>query len=179
MIQLTPHHTILLAVQPIDFRKGIDGLVGLCKNILTQNPFSGTVFVFTSKRRHSVKLLVYDGQGFWLITKRFSQGKLPWWPSPTSTSSSCHELAAYHIHILLQQGNPLAYTIPPDWRPLLKPPGAAAGATMPSVVPPVSGGNSMVATSPDAGEHPSHAAARLPNTRTHSLDSPGRSQSHS
>lgn len=150
MIQLTPHHTILLAVQPVDFRKGIDGLVSLCKHILALDPFSGTVFVFTSKRRQSVKILIYDGQGFWLITKRFSQGKLPWWPS--STSDPSFEIAAYQIHILLQQGNPSQCNTPQDWRPL-KPPLAA---TTPPVASP---GNSTASTALDSDELPAHSVA--------------------
>ena len=47
-------------------RKGIDGLAALCKARLAEDPFSGSVFVFRSRRATSIKVLVYDGQGFWL-----------------------------------------------------------------------------------------------------------------
>jgi len=70
MIQITPQMRILLAVKPADFRKGIDGLAGLCRNVLKQDPFSGYVFVFRNKPGTSLKILVYDGQGFWLCQKR-------------------------------------------------------------------------------------------------------------
>ena len=49
MLQLTPHHRLLLAVEPVDFRRGIDGLAASCKIDLSENPQSGTVFIFANK----------------------------------------------------------------------------------------------------------------------------------
>jgi transposase len=46
MLQITPQMRILVAVEPIDFRNGIDGLVRVCKEALRQDPFRGGVFVF-------------------------------------------------------------------------------------------------------------------------------------
>jgi len=57
---------ILVAVEPADFRKGIDGLCRVCREALSSDPFSGTVFVFRSRRGTAIKILAYDGQGFWL-----------------------------------------------------------------------------------------------------------------
>ena len=81
MIQITPHQKLLLAIEPCDFRKGIDSLAALCRQPLNQNPFSGHLFVFANRRRTAIKILTYDGQGFWLCMKRFSKGKLAWWPT--------------------------------------------------------------------------------------------------
>ena len=67
MIQITPQMRILVAVQPVDFRKGIDGLAALCRQVLSSDPLSGTLFVFCSRRRHAIKCLTYDGQGFWMF----------------------------------------------------------------------------------------------------------------
>ena len=75
MIAITPHMRILLATEAVDFRKGIDSLASVCRNILEADPFSGYLFVFTNKNRKSIKILVYDGQGFWLCTKRLSKGR--------------------------------------------------------------------------------------------------------
>ena len=73
MIQITPQMRILLAVEPVDFRKGIDGLVGLCRQKLEADPFSGALFVFSSRSRKSLKILCYDGQGyFWQIKSNVS-----------------------------------------------------------------------------------------------------------
>jgi IS66 Orf2 like protein/Family of unknown function (DUF5372) len=70
MIQLVPQLKILLAYEPVDFRKGIDSLVTLCKTRLDQDPFTGALFVFKNRSGTALKLLVYDGQGFWLSRKR-------------------------------------------------------------------------------------------------------------
>jgi hypothetical protein len=67
MIQVTPQMRILVAVEPADFRKGIDGLARLCRKELGSDPFSGALFVFRNRRRTAIKLVVYDGQGFWLL----------------------------------------------------------------------------------------------------------------
>ena len=70
MLQLTPQMRILVAVEPVDFRNGIDGLVRLCKEALGRDPFQGSVFAFRNGRGTAVKVLMYDGQGFWLCHKK-------------------------------------------------------------------------------------------------------------
>lgn len=119
MLQITPHHRLLLAIAPADFRKGIDGLAALCRQALEEDPFSGTIFIFTNRPRTSAKVLVYDGQGFWLCQKRFSRGKLAWWPSQQERSSFL--VNPSQLQILLSQGNPLDASIPDPWRPLPSP----------------------------------------------------------
>jgi transposase len=66
MLQITPQMKILVAVAPVDFRRGIDALARLCQGHLKHDPFAGTVFVFRNRRASSLKVLMYDGQGFWL-----------------------------------------------------------------------------------------------------------------
>lgn len=114
MIQVTPHMRVLVAVDTIDFRCGIDGLAQRCRGILSADPFSGTLFVFRNRRRTSVKLLVYDGQGFWLCQKRLSKGRFEWWPG--SASASGVSLKAHELQVLLCAGNPSATHAAPDWR---------------------------------------------------------------
>ena len=70
MLAITPQMKILVAIEPADFRKGIDGLVRLCKDTLCEDPFLGTVFCFRNRRKTAIKVLVYDGQGFWLSHKK-------------------------------------------------------------------------------------------------------------
>lgn len=113
MLQITPQHQLLLAVEPVDFRKGICGLKALCQQKLSCDPFSGTIFAFANRARTSVKLLVYDSSGFWLCQKRFSQGRLAWWPNDNSQTVT---LRASELQILLAQGHPLKAAIPKDWR---------------------------------------------------------------
>ena len=60
MIQITPHMRILLAVQPVDFRKGIDGLASVCRSVIGADPLSGYLFVFRNRRKTAIKTLTYD-----------------------------------------------------------------------------------------------------------------------
>jgi len=69
MIQITPQMCILLAVEAVDSRKGIDSLAQLCQEKLQAAPFSVCLFVFRSRRGTAIRILVYDGQGFWLAQK--------------------------------------------------------------------------------------------------------------
>jgi transposase len=103
MIQLTPQMRIVVAVEPADFRRGIDGLARLCKE------------VFRNRRATALKALVYDGQGFWLCHKRLSSGKFRWWPAGTKASTT---LAAHELQVLLSAGNPEATQAAPAWRPV-------------------------------------------------------------
>ncbi|WP_051303398.1 IS66 family insertion sequence element accessory protein TnpB [Psychromonas aquimarina] len=76
MILLTANTSILLAVQPADFRCGIDGFAAICHRQLAQDPRSGTLFVFINRNKTMLRALNYDGMVFWLMTKRLSKGKI-------------------------------------------------------------------------------------------------------
>ncbi len=80
MIHLTATTPIRLALAPVDFRRGIDGFVALCQNDLHQEPRSGTLFVFINRTRTMVRLLAYEENGYWLMTKRLSHGTYQGWP---------------------------------------------------------------------------------------------------
>ncbi len=116
MIQLTAHMRILVAVEPADFRKGIDGLARTCREVLGSDPFSGGVFVFCNKSRKAVKILVYDGQGFWLCQKRLSKGRFLWWPQ--NSSGATKMLEAQQLTVLLSGGNPATAQGVRPWRRL-------------------------------------------------------------
>jgi len=116
MIQLTDHMRILACHQPVDFRKGIDGLVRLCRDELNEEPFDGIVFLFRNRIQTGIKILVYDGQGFWLCHKRLSQGRLRWWP--TDHKEGNLEMEAHLVQVLLRAGNPDVTRAAPSWRPL-------------------------------------------------------------
>ena len=66
MIALSPQMRILLLIEPVDFRRGIDGLAQVCREKLTEDPFSGALFLFRNPRHTAIKALIYDGQGFWM-----------------------------------------------------------------------------------------------------------------
>jgi transposase len=66
MLQLTPQSRIFLAIEPVDFRKGIDRLAAVCRQTLAENPLSGALYVFWNRAGTTLKILCYDGQGYWL-----------------------------------------------------------------------------------------------------------------
>jgi len=115
VIQITPQMRVLVAVDAADFRRGIDGLARLCREVLARDPFSGTVFVFRNRRKTAVKLLVYDGQGFWLCHKRLSRGRFRWWPSQVG-QRAVSSVQAHELRVLLCAGDPRATGAAPMWR---------------------------------------------------------------
>jgi transposase len=98
MIQLLPQLKILLAYQPVDFRKGIDGLIGLCRDHLDLEIYDGTLFVFRNRRGTALKVLTFDGVGWWLVIRRFSQGRLQWWPKAQADTLT-HPLEAQQLQV--------------------------------------------------------------------------------
>ncbi len=113
MIQITAQMRILVAVEPADFRKGIDGLARLCRQVLQNDPFSGALFVFRNRCGKSIKIIAYDGQGFWLCQKRLSTGRFRFWPGGAEAVKG---LQAHQLQVLLSAGNPEGTQAPPPWR---------------------------------------------------------------
>ena len=112
MLQIAPLMRILVAIEPVDLRKGIDGLAQFCREKLAADPFSGWLFIFRSRRATAIKLLQYDGQGFILAQKRLSKGRFVWWPRG---GTSARALEAYQAQLLVAAGNPDTQAAP-MWR---------------------------------------------------------------
>lgn len=113
MLTASPYSKILLAVEPIDFRKGIDALVRLCQHKLRQHPFDGQFFIFRNRRKTDIKVLYYDRKGFCLYHKRLSTGRFDYWPT---ASASLVTLSEAQLHVLLANGNPLVIDEQAPWR---------------------------------------------------------------
>ncbi len=92
MIQISPQMRILVSLKPVDFRKGIDGLCRICRKELESDPFGGALFVFCNRSRTALRILCYDGNGFWLCHKRLSSGRIDSWPERRELDA--HELQA-------------------------------------------------------------------------------------
>jgi transposase len=113
VIQIVPQMKILVAIEAVDGRKGIDSLVRLCQEKLQEDPFSGCVFVFRSRSGTAIRLLSYDGQGYWLAQKRLSKGRFVWWPE---ASEPTKPLEAYEVQLLMAAGDMSRLRAAPMWR---------------------------------------------------------------
>jgi transposase len=89
MLSFTGGLRILLALEPCDMRKGMEGLYGLVSQKLGEDPRSGTLFAFTNKGRTRLKVLYWDGSGLWLLTKRLERGTFSW---PASSQAQANKL---------------------------------------------------------------------------------------
>jgi transposase len=98
MIALPAGLQIWIACGVTDLRKGFDGLAALVQTQLTEDPFSGQVFVFRGRRGDRVKLLWWDGDGLCLLCKRLESGRFVW---PHTREGSVH-LTSAQLSMLLE-----------------------------------------------------------------------------
>ncbi|HUW80815.1 MAG TPA: IS66 family insertion sequence element accessory protein TnpB [Acidocella sp.] len=75
-----PGLRVMVASKPVDFRRGMDGLAAMVTHVLLADPFAGDVFIFRSKRTDRIKLILWDGSGLCLVTKRLEAGSFTWPP---------------------------------------------------------------------------------------------------
>lgn len=116
MLTFTPHMRILVAAAPLDMRKGIDGMIALCRLCLKEDPMSGAVFIFTSRVRRHLRVLTYDGQGFWCCTKRLSSGRFPYWPQPGGALRWLEQFDACQAQALIHGGDPMSLKRMGPWK---------------------------------------------------------------
>ena len=117
MISVSPKHRIFLAINPIDFRKGLNAISCLCRQQLQQDPLQGHYFIFRNKRKTDIKLLYYDSQGYCLFQKRLSSGRFTHWPT---ASNPLVTLTPAQLQVLLYNGNPADTNEGDAWRPLIE-----------------------------------------------------------
>lgn len=117
MLQVTPQMRVLVALTAVDFRRGIDGLAQLVRDLLGEDPFSGALFVFRNRAATAVKVLAYDGQGYWLCQKRLSTGRFRHWPAAVADATA-RTLLAHELAVLLNAGDFEQIGAPPEWRPV-------------------------------------------------------------
>ena len=112
MLQMSPSAQIFVVHESVSFNIGFDGLIGFCRNILRVEPMTGAYFVFRSRTRKQLRVLVYDGEGWWLATKRFSKGSIKHWPNGDVPLS---KVAARELMVLLNRGNHKDAGYPEFW----------------------------------------------------------------
>ena len=76
MIQVPPNANVVVMHEPINFRNGIEGTAAIARTVLDIEPMDGAFFVFRNRRRHMLRVLFYDGSGFWLGCGSFSTGQI-------------------------------------------------------------------------------------------------------
>ena len=108
---LGPATKIYLATEPIDMRKGFEGLHGLVRDHLQQDPLSGYLFLFTNRTRSRLKALVWDGSGLWVCAKRLEKGRFHW---PTAENVRSVTLRVEELAMLVN-GLDLKQTQPRNW----------------------------------------------------------------
>jgi len=111
MLALSANDKVFLCIGHLDFRRQVKGLIKATQEILKQNPYSRAYFVFTNKKKTSVKILHYDGTGYWLHWKILSEGKFFW---PKLDSASC-TMSPMELQVLLSQGNPVQAAFREEW----------------------------------------------------------------
>jgi transposase len=109
---LGPATKIYVAVEAVDMRKGFDGLYGLVRDQLGQDPLSGYLFLFSNRTRTRLKALVWDGSGLWVCAKRLEKGRFRW-PAAHEKQRSVTIRAAELA--MLVNGLDLKHTQPRNW----------------------------------------------------------------
>ena len=115
MIGLAHSLRVFLCTEPADMRRSFDGLAGMTATIIEQDPLSGHLFVFRNRGRHMLRILLYDGGGFWLCTRRLSKGRFKSWPTGDGTAP-CSPLLARELQVLLWGGDPSTCSFPQLWK---------------------------------------------------------------
>jgi len=115
VIQVPANATVVVMHEPLSFRNGIEGTAAVARTVLQREPMDGALFVFRNKQGQMLRLLFYDGGGFWLCTKRLSKGRFSAWPSGDGTNPSS-ELLARELQVLLWGGDPKSCDFPALWR---------------------------------------------------------------
>jgi transposase len=91
---------IYLHVKPVDMRKAFNGLYAVAKHELGKDPMDGSLFVFCNQSHNRVKLLYFDGTGFWVMAKRLERGTF-WWPAAAVSTEQCLDLKHESLALLL------------------------------------------------------------------------------
>jgi hypothetical protein len=115
MIQVPAQASVFMMHEAVSFRNGIDGMAALARQVMGEDPMSGALFVYRNRGRHMLRVLFYDGGGFWLCTRRLSKGTFSSWPTGDGTQP-CSPLLARDLQILIWGGDPTSCAFPDLWR---------------------------------------------------------------
>lgn len=116
MLSLPPTVRVYVATQPVDGRKGIDGLAALVRTGLGHDPLSGALFVFFSRRMDRARVLYFAPHGYWLLSHRLEKGRfrLPW---TTTDGLHARGIAAAELQLILEGIDLRGARHRPRWTP--------------------------------------------------------------
>jgi transposase len=112
MLNFSSKDCVFLCSGPVDFRKQINGLISLTRSIIKENPYSHNYFVFINRKKTAIKVLHFDGQGYWMHLKRLSKGKFKW---PNGDQSSI-KLTPMELQVLMMNGDYQEASFESSWQ---------------------------------------------------------------
>ena len=113
MIQVSPGATIFIAEQPIRFTTRLKGTLAVCRDLLAIEPMDRAYLVFRNVPGTMLRVLFYDGDGFWLCEKTFSQGRIGFW---SETGVPLAEVTARELAVILWRGDVRGAAFPSFWK---------------------------------------------------------------
>ena len=115
MIPLAPGSSIFVVNEAVSFACRLNGMLGICRDVLAIEPMDGAYIVFRNRKGTMIRVIFYDGDGFWLCEKRFSQGSIRHWCGRGGVITS---VTARELGVLLWRGNPAGAGFPSLWKKL-------------------------------------------------------------
>jgi len=113
MIQMTSQTQIMAAIQPINFRKRMDGTAGICRAQFERDPYDGVIYAFRNKRSTMIRLYFFDGLVEWCCDLRIAKGKFPYWPKDKKPLTG---IKAHELILLIKGANPERAKVLPEWK---------------------------------------------------------------
>lgn len=116
MLMLPPTVRVYVAVEPVDLRKGFDGLACVVRQVIAADPLSGHLFVFFNRRADVTKILFWSRSGFTIVHKRLEKGRfsIPRSPPPGARGI---EMEATELALLLEGIDLRGARLRPRWEP--------------------------------------------------------------
>lgn len=102
MLSLPPTVRLFVAREPADMRKAFDGLAGLVRDAMGEDPLSGHLFIFFNRQRNRVKVLWWDRSGFYLLAKRLEAGRFTLPKATGDASSTTLRITAAELMLIME-----------------------------------------------------------------------------
>lgn len=112
MIQVSPNATIYVVAKPVSFAGRLKSTLGICRDLLQLEPMEGCYIVFRNRSGTKLRVIFYDGDGFWLCEKTFSKGSVQKW----CEGQEINPVSARELSVLLWRGDLQKVQFPAFWK---------------------------------------------------------------